>query len=616
MFKPLVPSSYGDDPVAGLPIGGGTNQLLAKASAANFDTKWVDAPTGGGGTVSPDWARKKLSSRITTITQGLDATDVNIWEFVHLITDKPNPNDSQTWDWAPAFRGALQYIMNAQTRPGGNGTAFSNLALKVPANFYPLRSAVPITRNNSSTYPQDFPIVCIRGDGLNNTILSVDADNVELFYISGVRPYISDFSVMGSTNTTAFHLGNENQEENALHLSQMQRGSIKNINIQRVKKGMIFGWVMDSVFENIFIGNLNSGTAGDPAVGLDILQHKFDNCNFVTITQLHLEGVDSPNAIQLRARGGTVGASNFHQNFTFITPHFETRRYDAKMIDLEGTFNFRFINSVLTRSNDASDLTYKDSQPAIRVGMSSREVVFEGGTVQHIGTAQADMPKLLKYESSAYGVRFKNVKFAMANSANSQSVVNLLDNQSQDTVMASHSFEDCYFGEIEKVPFTLSQRVSNPAQVNQAFVSRVDSSGYYSLNWGQNTNGQSETSVMKVSQNGMVQLPYRGVKQITIAAGATYTIYPPNTGSLNPNNAGRYSLIAFDPAGMCEFYHNWGLIQQVSVGTNFAIGVSDPAVANKINVYSQDASIKNAVRVRNSTSNPVVLGIDFVGFMN
>lgn len=33
----------------GVPIGGTTNQVLAKASSADFDTKWVDATGGGGG---------------------------------------------------------------------------------------------------------------------------------------------------------------------------------------------------------------------------------------------------------------------------------------------------------------------------------------------------------------------------------------------------------------------------------------------------------------------------------------------------------------------------------------------------------------------------------------
>ena len=38
----------------GVPTGGADTQILAKASAADYDTEWVAAPTGGGGTVSTD----------------------------------------------------------------------------------------------------------------------------------------------------------------------------------------------------------------------------------------------------------------------------------------------------------------------------------------------------------------------------------------------------------------------------------------------------------------------------------------------------------------------------------------------------------------------------------
>lgn len=39
----------GGSPGVGVPVGGTTGQLLAKATATDYDTEWVDAPTGGGG---------------------------------------------------------------------------------------------------------------------------------------------------------------------------------------------------------------------------------------------------------------------------------------------------------------------------------------------------------------------------------------------------------------------------------------------------------------------------------------------------------------------------------------------------------------------------------------
>lgn len=37
----------------GVPVGGAVGQVLAKASAADFDTQWVDQTGGGGGTIDP-----------------------------------------------------------------------------------------------------------------------------------------------------------------------------------------------------------------------------------------------------------------------------------------------------------------------------------------------------------------------------------------------------------------------------------------------------------------------------------------------------------------------------------------------------------------------------------
>ena len=48
---PGLPGPKGDkgDPGAGVPAGGATGQVLAKASEADQDTQWIDPPAGGGG---------------------------------------------------------------------------------------------------------------------------------------------------------------------------------------------------------------------------------------------------------------------------------------------------------------------------------------------------------------------------------------------------------------------------------------------------------------------------------------------------------------------------------------------------------------------------------------
>lgn len=61
----------------GVPTGGTTGQILAKSSATNYATQWIDAPTGGGGGTGKPWYfDPPLASQITLISG--DATQLTI----------------------------------------------------------------------------------------------------------------------------------------------------------------------------------------------------------------------------------------------------------------------------------------------------------------------------------------------------------------------------------------------------------------------------------------------------------------------------------------------------------------------------------------------------------
>lgn len=62
-------------------------------------------PTKGASRVG--WTRSPLASRIDNAHKALDSHAVSAWEFENLITSKPNPSDTSTWDWAPAVNAAL-----------------------------------------------------------------------------------------------------------------------------------------------------------------------------------------------------------------------------------------------------------------------------------------------------------------------------------------------------------------------------------------------------------------------------------------------------------------------------------------------------------------------------
>ena len=95
--------------------------------------------------------RSLIADTITTVNAMLSGITVNIWEYAHLITDKPGVAPS-TWDWTPARNGAT-----AAVKAAGGGW------VKYPAGSYPhtvftkLHSVSDLGDGSSCTYITALP---------------------------------------------------------------------------------------------------------------------------------------------------------------------------------------------------------------------------------------------------------------------------------------------------------------------------------------------------------------------------------------------------------------------------------------------------------------------------
>jgi hypothetical protein len=89
-----------------------------------------------------------------TVAAALGTTWVNVWEFRHLITVKPDPQSPSTWDWTPAIAGAqAKAVELASVSYGGYGVEF-------PAGVYPV------------TRVFHYSGISLRGMGSRNTFLT------------------------------------------------------------------------------------------------------------------------------------------------------------------------------------------------------------------------------------------------------------------------------------------------------------------------------------------------------------------------------------------------------------------------------------------------------------
>lgn len=55
--------------------------------------------------------RSRLAGAIATAGHMLSAQCLNIWEFSYLVTNKPDALDPDTWDWLPAYQGAIDFTV-------------------------------------------------------------------------------------------------------------------------------------------------------------------------------------------------------------------------------------------------------------------------------------------------------------------------------------------------------------------------------------------------------------------------------------------------------------------------------------------------------------------------
>ena len=92
------------------PVGVDNIEVVVSSLIPSDDrlrTELADAsdPQKGAGMVG--WERAPITSATTTVSGALSSQAMSVWEFANLITDKPVADDPSTWDWTPAFNGAI-----------------------------------------------------------------------------------------------------------------------------------------------------------------------------------------------------------------------------------------------------------------------------------------------------------------------------------------------------------------------------------------------------------------------------------------------------------------------------------------------------------------------------
>jgi len=155
----------------------------------------ADVPTEDAALVS--WTRSPMASiNAGTVAASLGTTWISVWEFTHLIANKPNPSDPTTWDWSPAIAGAQAKARSmAKENYGGYGVSFT-------AGIYPVTrithySGTPLQGMGSrNTYLSALPFDPANGKPYG--MLELAPGPVQAAHISGITFCGSSSSVYGA----------------------------------------------------------------------------------------------------------------------------------------------------------------------------------------------------------------------------------------------------------------------------------------------------------------------------------------------------------------------------------------------------------------------------------
>lgn len=129
-------------------VWGTEGAFFAGVGADKLKTELASTdPTKGAALV--EFNRTEQATGTDSVNQALSSGAISVWEFVSLITSKPDPANPDTWDWTPAILAAYQAAYDHPVDPG-NGLRWSK-SVYFPAGIYLVNATIGPKRNGIAT---------------------------------------------------------------------------------------------------------------------------------------------------------------------------------------------------------------------------------------------------------------------------------------------------------------------------------------------------------------------------------------------------------------------------------------------------------------------------------
>lgn len=489
---------------------------------------------------------------------------------------------------------ALEWKERSTAVVGGH--AYNGRHVALPTGVWEIGGTVDLERTIPQENLSDQQAVVLTGEGYGNTVLKVVETNTTLFDMRNLRINMAGLQLEGNTDgTSTFAMLGDKDASTPIFQSSFRDLFLTNFN-----KVFQFGQIFDSIFDNIFILALK----GTTPIIFDFLPHFVDNCNNLQFNRIHVE--QAANATFIKSRS-SLGASQWHHNIRFYGSHFETRAYNTKMVDIEGMKHSK-IEAMFNRNNTSptgDGLTYADSVPII-TAKDCYNVKFTGA-LQHVGTPQADTPKLIRIEGGSKGIVFEDMFMATGLTETSPGIDDIVDNAGTVPTEDAVIFRNVIANDQSNAPLNTPYRVAGHSAGNNTFgwdvVTNVAGTEDYVLEFSNAANGQTKSAVARVHRAGMFMTgPIASHTQVSLANNASTTYSIPNPDSGNASKRGMYFIYENGPDNdvAAIIYHNGSVLTPLVLGAGVVAATADPGTASKLSVFLAGSTLTLTNRLGNT----------------
>lgn len=546
------------------------------------------------------YKRNKLSASIGGTLGGYaDASAVNVWEFVDYISYKPS-SDPGTWDWAPAFQAAANYVMSYKPiTVGGNNMALER-HLYVPGGLYQTRSEIVAVRYMASngTFAS---LLTIKGDGRTSSVIQPMLEDQVALRAERIGLDLHGLGFRaGASYQTAVVMGSETVWNPCAHCTWMDVGT------SGFCEGVRAWLLFDSTFIDLFTQNVTPTRDGSTSCGFHLAYYSGsgnngeagDSSNNITFIRPTLETTnDTVPTVFLKGQG--KNQSYTVHNVNVFGGHIETHNRNAKVLSGIYCYHWNFYSTVFSQNGSEvlaapTELMYLEN--CFNISFNQARILQNNKMSEYLETH----PKMIRLVGNTSDIHFNDCYFSApySNLNGYHGLEYVIDYSAASLRTRAFTDRNCKFDSFQRVSGTTKTTYVDRYNGDKRWTQSVSSDGRLLLSYSTDVSGTTApTDYAYMTPSGdFYATRYLQAGQRVIIGSGTDTTTKGITWQFSST-----SVAAVDVDSVGRIY----LKPVTSVGNQWSVGSTQilPSLTATLDIGSATFTVKN-ITLQNS---PVVI---------